>query len=246
LTRVHRRPYAFFAGVLDDLFVVTRDHRGSYPASFRPQPTDPRQQAPYMLGARCERPLLGPSVAPCLEPHPVSRGMDILGFDLSLTATGVAYPDGRALISSRLKGMARLDELERLLLNLAKLAEDPLVVIEGYSFGQGRGIQNHALGELGGVVRLGLYRAGIPYVDVPPASLKKFATGKGNANKDEMLAVAIRRWGYEGSNNNEADAHLLRVMGLAAYSDVEHQVPQYAMEALAKVEWPEREEAGAT
>jgi hypothetical protein len=32
-----------------------------------------------------------------------------------------------------------------------------------------------------------------------------------------MLATAIRKWGYMGSNNNEADAFMLR-----KYGEVEH------------------------
>jgi len=46
---------------------------------------------------------------------------------------------------------------------------------------------------------------GIPYEGVPVGTIKRFATGTGNAPKDLMLAVA-RSWGYEPKNDNEADA----------------------------------------
>jgi crossover junction endodeoxyribonuclease RuvC len=56
-----------------------------------------------------------------------------------------------------------------------------LVVIEGYSFGsQGRAVFDIA--EPGAGVRFLLYRLGIPFADVPPATLKKFATGKGRSS----------------------------------------------------------------
>jgi Holliday junction resolvasome RuvABC endonuclease subunit len=46
---------------------------------------------------------------------------------------------------------------------------------------------------------------GIPYEGVPVGTIKRFATGKGNATKDDML-TASRDWGYEPSDDNEADA----------------------------------------
>lgn len=46
---------------------------------------------------------------------------------------------------------------------------------------------------------------GIPYSGVPVGSIKKHATGKGNANKDAMIAAAIAR-GFAPVDDNEADA----------------------------------------
>ena len=45
----------------------------------------------------------------------------------------------------------------------------------------------------------------IPYQGVPVGTIKKHATGKGNAAKEEMLAAASRR-GYVPIDDNEADA----------------------------------------
>lgn len=44
-----------------------------------------------------------------------------------------------------------------------------------------------------------------PYSGVPVGTIKKHATGKGNANKEQMVA-AIRSWGYAPADDNEADA----------------------------------------
>ena len=44
-----------------------------------------------------------------------------------------------------------------------------------------------------------------PVVDGTPSEIKKFATGKSSASKDDMLEAAIRL-GYTGSNEHEADA----------------------------------------
>lgn len=46
---------------------------------------------------------------------------------------------------------------------------------------------------------------GIPYEGVPVGTIKKHATGKGNANKDAMMAAAVAR-GFSPADDNEADA----------------------------------------
>jgi len=45
----------------------------------------------------------------------------------------------------------------------------------------------------------------IPYQGVPVGTIKRHATGKGNASKDEMIA-AIRARGFDPIDDNEADA----------------------------------------
>lgn len=50
----------------------------------------------------------------------------------------------------------------------------------------------------------------IPYQGVPVGTIKKHATGKGNASKEEMIQAAVRD-GHSPVDDNEADAlHLLR------------------------------------
>ena len=46
---------------------------------------------------------------------------------------------------------------------------------------------------------------GIPYQGVPVGTIKKHATGKGNADKASMIA-AMRAKGYAPADDNEADA----------------------------------------
>lgn len=169
--------------------------------------------------------------------------MKIVGLDLSLTATGVADWTGTYTISppkTAADGMPRLDWLERRILDVTELAD--LVVIEGYSFGARRQSHTRAIAELGGVVRLALWRAGRPYVDVPPATLKKLSTGRGNAPKEEVLAAAIRRLGFEGHSKDEADALWLKVAALIHYGHPDApDLPKTHLEGLGKVAWPELE-----
>lgn len=58
----------------------------------------------------------------------------------------------------------------------------------------------------------------IPYSGVPVATIKKHATGRGNADKAAMLDAA-RGMGYEPADDNEADA--LALLSLAVESSIE-------------------------
>ncbi len=168
---------------------------------------------------------------------------NVIGLDLSLTATGVAWHDGTNTLKSPCKGMQRLAHLRDHLLAvchgpLGLTVRVDLVVIEGYSMGTARQSSHaHGLGELGGVVRLSLWEAGVPYVDVPPACLKKYATGAGNSRKEAVLIAAVKR-GAEVRDNNEADAWWLRAMGMDALGFPTVAVPQLHRKALVTVAWP--------
>lgn len=167
----------------------------------------------------------------------------VMGLDLSLTGTGISCADHTDVLKppKSAAGVARLDWIRTSIIDHIK-GEVPLVVIEGYSMGGQRGSAGVAqmLGELGGLIRWTLWRTNIPYVDVSPATLKKAATGKGNASKDEVLSAAVRA-GYGGSNNNSADAWYLRQIGMYWVDPPNCLLPRtnYRDEAIAKIMWPE-------
>lgn len=167
--------------------------------------------------------------------------MNVLGLDLSLTCTGYSLDRPAGLhvgtLTTRLRGCDRLTWLRTEIVALAEQAD--LAVIEGYSFNS-RSSQAHALGELGGVVRVALHERGIAYVDVPPAIVKKYATGKGNAGKELVLVEAVKRLGYAGSSNDEADALWLHAIGRDLVGNPAVEVPQAHRAALAKLpDWAE-------
>jgi len=61
--------------------------------------------------------------------------------------------------------------------------------------------------ELQGVIKVWCEEKGIDYRGYSPSEIKKFATGKGNANKPEMLAAANAEWpDVEIIDDNQADA----------------------------------------
>lgn len=68
------------------------------------------------------------------------------------------------------------------------------VIIEDYAMGA-KGRVFH-IGENGGALKMRLYRNQIKYSTISPAEVKKFATGKGNANKEAMYEAFLERHKY--------------------------------------------------
>lgn len=146
----------------------------------------------------------------------------IVGLDLSLTSTGYAYDVGEATpeygrITTKKKGVERLATIVRAIDALLDKTKPQLAVVEGYAMGFSQRNSNtiFGIGELGGVVRLALYNRGISVLQVPPTNLKLFATGRGNASKDEVIDSVISSYGIHTASDDEADAITLMHMGLA-------------------------------
>jgi hypothetical protein len=62
--------------------------------------------------------------------------------------------------------------------------------------------------------------AGVPYQGVPVGTIKRFATGKGNAPKDAVIA-AMRARGFTPADDNEADALALLLWAIDAQGGVQ-------------------------
>jgi crossover junction endodeoxyribonuclease RuvC len=161
---------------------------------------------------------------------------EIVAFDLSLTATGVATNDGPVVLHTRHSGVERLAWFREQCDEILIYWYPYVVVIEDYAFSRAAA-HSHQLGELGGVIRLQIHDRGIPTVEIVPSALKKWLTGKGNAGKDDMVAVAARL-GCPVNNNNAVDAWALREMALYAYGHPGVPVTDYRDEAVAKITWP--------
>ena len=63
----------------------------------------------------------------------------------------------------------------------------------------------HAYGGFMGHLTAWCEHQNIPYQGVPVGTIKKHATGKGNASKDEMIA-SVQSRGHTPIDDNEADA----------------------------------------
>jgi crossover junction endodeoxyribonuclease RuvC len=164
---------------------------------------------------------------------------DVIGLDLSLTSTGMAIVGEEFTIQTKEKGMERIDYIADIVLAESSQFSDPYFIIEGYAFAK-KGSHAHAQGELGGVIRHAIWKLGWPYVDVPPTVRAKFATGKGNASKSEVVSAVSAKTGkvFEGRGADDmADAWILREMGLVYFGEGQFEWPAKNMEAMEKVEW---------
>lgn len=161
-----------------------------------------------------------------------------VGLDLSLTSTGLSVGAASVAIQSKKKGCERLVEIRNRVVQEVLSHPLPIVLVEGYSFSS-RNSHAHALGELGGVVRVALHENGVPYVDVPPNCLKKFATGKGNASKAQVVSAISARTGVVFDTDDEADAWVLAEIGRVHYLQAGVvDWPKSHLQALEKVAWP--------
>lgn len=156
----------------------------------------------------------------------------VLGIDPSLAATGFCTVSGRTFSvagvhgDDRLLGLSAATRLEAEAASLAVLEDLP-------THGMGAG----KTGMAQGVIRLALLNLMVPYVLVTPASLKKFATGRGNATKADMRVEMLQRAGVDKRDDNEVDAWWLRQLGLAHYDAAEVRLPRLHLGVLDKIDW---------
>lgn len=134
------------------------------------------------------------------------------GFATTILAEDDTYKTTVARFETR--GPERLTEIQNHILetfyDATSQGSVKDVAIEGYAFGSQMA---NMLGELGGVVKLTLYKIknieqGTHPLIVPPTSLKKYVTGKGQGtSKSQILLNVYKKWGAEFSDDNAADSY---------------------------------------
>ena len=147
----------------------------------------------------------------------IAIGIDQSLTGFSLTALSIDDPSKHLtwVYKSPLFGIERLADIREWLL-------EHFIWLEKHEFEivdlamEGTVLSSHAalvLGELSATVRLAIYDYFDDYrrfpLKVPPMTLKKYAAGKGNAKKQEMLLQIYKRWGVEFSDDNAADSYAL-------------------------------------
>ncbi|ELP61778.1 Holliday junction endonuclease [Streptomyces turgidiscabies] len=171
----------------------------------------------------------------------------VCGLDLAIGATGVCLPDGTTLtVKPKGQGDDRLTEIRDRIAELITV-EDRLarvVVLEDVPANM-KGAAGKVIPMLHGAVRAMLSDSCVPYVVIPPSTLKAYATGKGNADKTAMAMAAYKRAGIEFGDDNQCDAWWLRAAGLDHLGQSEFVMPTAHRERLAKVQWPPADEGGA-
>jgi len=154
------------------------------------------------------------------EPRPNARAMTVLALDLG-TKTGWALRgQDKAVTSGTMEfkndrwqgGGMRFLRFKQWLTEIKQMAGGlDAVFVEEVRRHAGVDAA-HAYGGFLAHVTAWCEHHQIPYEAVPVGTIKRHATGKGNANKDAMIA-AMQERGFDPSDDNEADA--LALLGWA-------------------------------
>jgi Holliday junction resolvasome RuvABC endonuclease subunit len=125
----------------------------------------------------------------------------VVGIDPSVTSTGIAWQDLKTgelrhylIRLGKLRDPERVSLIATLCGSLIWTRHNTLVAIEGHGPQQGNGLVNIALHWM---IRDSVRLNGIDcaVVVVPPMTLKKFVADSGRAEKSEVGAHIMRRWG---------------------------------------------------
>ncbi len=104
-------------------------------------------------------------------------------------------------------------------MDIANQVEDQLepgdkVFIEGFAYGaKGKGVSTQY--GVGWAIRTKVIENDMEYTEISPGALKKFASGKGNTKKDELVLPIYKKWGFESNSDNVRDAYVLARIGMA-------------------------------
>lgn len=172
----------------------------------------------------------------------------VIGLDLSLTATGVAVvahtgmfrtttiPSKGSRDDRLVDRAARIEQIVNAIADYGENWAPALVVLEGPSV-MSKGGSNWDRAWLWGAVVDMLLP--VPVAVCPPTVLKKWAAGKGNADKAAVAVGVARLWDqFECESDNEADALGLASMGAQRLGLTVVPVRAHHRAALDKVEWP--------
>ena len=152
-----------------------------------------------------------------------------IGIDPSFAGTGIVILDREGkvireeLISTK-KDPNNLYDIETRMLKIIEkltfITEIPkvqVVYIEEISFGS-QGSGSDQLAALNYFIRIFLLQNNFLYFTVPPTTLKKYITGKGQCKKNLMLKEVYKRWGVDYEDDNLADAYSLSRLALHNYN----------------------------
>lgn len=165
-------------------------------------------------------------------PCPIVLGIDQSYTGFAITALNKESPDlvyHTWVYKADGTGIERLKNIQKFLKEIIEglLMDGYRIVdtgIEGYNMHAQLG---HMAGELGAIVKLTLNSAlkgteGQYPLIVAPMALKKYVTGKGNAQKSTMMLHTFKTWGVEFDDDNACDSFGLALV-VSGRADFEYQ-----------------------
>lgn len=149
--------------------------------------------------------------------------MKTCGLDVA-TCTGMALVGGgedrgKTVQVPRERGFLRLQSIASDVERTLEVWQPEWVAVEGYAYVKNVGAFV-TLVEVGTVIRMTLRQLGLSWVEVPPTVLKKWTTGKGNADKALMAESSNVRWGYRSHSHDIVDAYCLAQMAQMGWQEI--------------------------
>ena len=157
----------------------------------------------------------------------VALGIDQSLTGFAMTALNISKPEAYEtwVYKSPKSGVQRLADIRWWMENKLDFLDRQNCRIKDIAM-EGTVLASHSalkLGELAGMVKLSIWdyfdgnlNSVVPFenhirtpLQIPPMTLKKYAAGKGNAKKQEMLMQIYKRWGIEFNDDNAADSYAL-------------------------------------
>lgn len=146
-----------------------------------------------------------------------------VGIDPSLKSTGVVILDEKGKVVEQFALPIGTEEEPQKYMRIAKQIRKHLdpstdkVLIEAFSFGsKGAGVSK--MYGIGWTIRIMLVEQGFKWGEVAPTALKKFASGKGQAKKEDMILPVYKKWGFESTVNDITDAFVLSRVAFSMYN----------------------------
>ena len=170
----------------------------------------------------------------------------VVGIDPSLAATAACWSlaaGGRALFRTEPgNNPGTADKADRIIHVVDELLDvipsDPdhtLVVIEGPSHNS-KGSAVHQVAGMWWAIVTTLRRQRITTIEIPPATLKKYATGKGaGVDKADMRMALYKRTSIDERNDNLVDAIWLHLAGTYLNGNPQVDMPAVNREGLDKL-----------
>ncbi len=172
-----------------------------------------------------------------------------VGVDLSLTGTGVVVIENDKILRQKLikskpvgdKPSAEIERMVKIIDEVMSVIDCPkvdnypphMVAIEGIAFMARNTTAMAQLCGLNYMLRVVLRIKELKFVVVAPSSLKKFITGHGNAQKDNIMLSVFQRYGETLTDNNIADAYGLSRVAEAC--TMNKKIPQFQEEVATLI-----------
>ena len=165
--------------------------------------------------------------------------MRFVGIDPS-TKTGFVILDsnGEVIVEEEIRPTATKDPAR--MIDIVKqikayLQPNDKIVIEGFAYGaKGRAVDFQY--GLGWLIRAMLHVEKYGYSDATPSQVKKFASNRGNAKKEDLVLPLYKKWGYEHPSDNVRDALIMAKMSYSMYNHEGLQL--YEQDVLRKMVKP--------